>query len=431
MATQTQLFSDDAKRANWRDSFFLFEGIFYFFQGFYLTGMHTFLGVSMANFQMPLSVQASISATIGLPTYLKMFFGLLTDRVPFAKFGRRRPYIALGALLYIPAFALLITMKEFNTLWVIAALTAQVAWVMVDTALDALTVDVTPSEKAGKIQGAAQSSKMAGMALGMLVVPFIGPRIGWTPTVVIIAVFALIQAGAALLFREIPVKHEDLKNEMKLSMVIKQAFRKKTSWLSVLFSIFFMGSIGLSSLISPYLLTTLGWSRSEDMMAIFGVVNLVHYGAAALGAAIIGPFAAKYKDNINFFAIVSIIFWLCILPWFLVGNNSASHFWVYAAQITYGIARGAMIVLTYSVVMRVCPKSIEGFMFATLTSSMNIGLYALTPNVIAFFVPRLGFTSSLFTVVPFTMIGLLVLNTILKNLNGEQAVLVEEKQIPK
>ena len=86
-----------------------------------------------------------------------------------------------------------------------------------------------------------------------------------------------------------------------------------------------------------------------------------------------------------------------------------------------------MIVLTYSVVMRVCPKSIEGFMFATLTSSMNIGLYALTPNVIAFFVPRLGFASSLFTVVPFTMIGLLVLNIILKDLKVEQAVFVEEK----
>lgn len=427
MATQTQLFSDDAKRANWRDSFFLFEGIFYFFQGFYLTGMHTFLGVSMANFQMPLGIQASISATIGLPTYLKMFFGLLTDRVPFAKFGRRRPYIALGALLYVPAFALLIMMKEFNTLWVVAALSAQVAWVMVDTALDAMTVDVTPSEKTGKIQGAAQSSKMAGMALGMLVVPLIGPRIGWTPTVVIIAIFALIQAGAALLFREIPVKREDLKNEMKLSMVIKQAFRKKTSWLSILFSIFFMGSIGLSSLISPYLLTTLGWSRSEETMAIFGVVNLIHYGAAALGAAIIGPFASKYKDNINFFAIVSIFFWLCILPWFLVKNQADSHFWVYAAQFTYGIARGAMAVLTYSVVMRVCPKSIEGFMFATLTSSMNIGLYALTPNVVAFFVPHMGFASSLFTVVPFTMIGLLVLNIILKDLKGEQAVFVEEK----
>ena len=157
-------------------------------------------------------------------------------------------------------------------------------------------------------------------------------------------------------------------------------------------------------------------------MTIYGIANLVHYGAAALGSALIGSLASKHKDNIKFFVLVSVIFWVMILPWMLVGRNVANgnYFWVYVAQFCYGIARGAMVVLTYSVVMRVCSKSIEGFMFATLTSAMNIGLHALTPNLIAYFEPRFGFASALFTVLPFTLIGLVVLNVILNDLKKEK-----------
>ena len=137
-------FSDDVKRTNWKKSFIIYEAIFYYFQGFYLMGMQTFLGVTMANFGLSIAEQASFSAWIGLPTYLKMFIGLLSDRVPFVKFGRRKPYILIGSLLYIPAFGLLFSIKDFGALWIVAALAAQIAWVMVDTTLDALTVDVTP-----------------------------------------------------------------------------------------------------------------------------------------------------------------------------------------------------------------------------------------------------------------------------------------------
>ena len=125
----------------------------------------------------------------------------------------------------------------------------------------------------------------------------------------------------------------------------------------------------------------------------------------------------KYKNIQNFYAFIAILFWLSILPWFLVGNDAANTLWVYVAQFTYGMGRGMMTVLVYSIVMRICPKSIEGFMFATLTSAMNIGLYTITPKTMAYFTPKLGLAPSMFSVVPYTIIGLIALSMILTELN--------------
>jgi MFS family permease len=416
MAVQVNRFSDQAKRANWRNSFLWFEGIFYFFQGFYLMGNSTFLNVSLANFGLAIDQQAAIFAAIGIPTYLKMFIGLLSDRLPLAKFGRRKPYILLGGFLYIPAFALLFGLQDFNWLWVAAAVAVQFAWVLVDTTLDALTVDVTPDEYAGKMQSAAQGARMAGMGLGILVVPMVGSRIGWGPTVGIIALFAVIQAAAALLFREQPISRANLKEEQPLLPVIKNTFTKKLPWLSIIYAIFFMGSIGLGSVINMYLLTELGWRNTPALMDVYGSANLVHYGAATLGSLLIAPLFAKNKNNSAFYGLVSVFFWVSILPWFLVGNTAERLVWVYVAQFTYGIGRGMMTVLVYSVVMRVCPKTLEGFMFATLTSAMNIGLYTITPNTMAFFAERIGLAPSMFTAIPYTIIGLIALEFILRDL---------------
>ncbi|MBN2047322.1 MAG: MFS transporter [Anaerolineaceae bacterium] len=421
MTTQTNVFSNEAKLANWRPHFVWLEGIFYFFQGFYLTGVSTFLGVTMAGWNMDLARQASLSAMIGLPSYLKMFIGLLTDRVPFARFGRRKPYIVIGAFLYIPAFAAFIWIKDYSVLWLLAALSTQIAWVLVDTTLDAMTVDVTPEEYSGQMQGAAQSARSIGMGLGVLVVPLIGPKLGWTNTIALIALFALIQSAAAILIRELPIGREDLKAEMNLGKVLKDTFGKKLVWSAAVFAMFFMGSIGVSSLIRSYMLTTLGWSQSETMMRVFGISNLLQYLGAAAGAALIGGLASKYKDNYKFYWIVSGVFWVSVLPWLLVSAEMKDVFWVYAAQLSFGVGMGFMRVLTYSVVMRVCPKSVEGFMFATLTSAMNIGLYTITPNTIAFFEPKVGVIGALFTTIPYTVIGLLALGLILSGLKQREA----------
>lgn len=125
-----------------------------------------------------MATQSTVIAVIGLPLYLKMIPGLLSDRVLIGRWGRRKPYIFLGGILYLPAFALLIGIREFNLLWLGAILLALIAWMLVDSTLDALTVDITPKNRVAQMQGAAWGSRLGGMALTSLLVPLLGPRIG-------------------------------------------------------------------------------------------------------------------------------------------------------------------------------------------------------------------------------------------------------------
>ena len=115
----------------------------------------------MANWNIPAGVQTTVIAIIGFPVYLAVFPGLLSDRVSIGKWGRRKPYIILGGLLYIPGYALLIAYQEFGAGWLVAILIYLTAWLFVDTFLDALTVDITPQNRMAQMQSAARAGWLA------------------------------------------------------------------------------------------------------------------------------------------------------------------------------------------------------------------------------------------------------------------------------
>jgi MFS family permease len=409
------------KQENWQDYFVWLEGIFYFFQGFYLVGVQVYMGVMMAEWELPLTAQATIGAIAMAPAFLKMFTGLLSDRVPIYKWGRRKPYIILGAVLYVPAFVMLLSIKEFSNLWIAAIAVAMAAWVLVDGTLDALTVDVTPDEKTGTMQGAANGARAFGMGLGFLVVPILGPKTDWTPVLIIIGAFAIIQAVTVMFFREIPITRKDLREELPVGRVLKETFGKAQSWLSIGFAFFVLGPSAIRAVASSYLLTIEGWSESEQLMQAYGIVNVVSFLGVFAGSMVVGRIISKYKNNFKVFVLISAFAWLLMSSWMLLMKLDASPVLVGIIQLLYGFGSGLIVTSAYSVVMQVCPTSIEGFFFATLTSFMNIGYGAIAPVLIT----RLGnvFGSvipAFYVALVYTVIALVFLFFILKGLNKKQ-----------
>ncbi len=411
------------KERNWRNSYYWLEGIFYFFQGFYMTGLTTFVGVSLANWKVPLATQAIITAAIGIPTYLKLFTGLLSDRVPVGSWGRRKPYIVLGILVYLPAFLAVTAITEFSNLWTICIIGAFAAWVLVDGTLDAMTVDVTPEARAGTMQGVANASRYGGMAVGFLIVPALGPIIGWASVALLIGAAAVLQSIAALFFKEVPITREEISAKLPLGKVFKAVFGKPIAWAGMGFSLFFQGAMaGIGQFISPFLLTTLGWNKSPQLLQMYGYTNVAAYVAMVGGSILFRKQINKYRRDFRFYAIVSVVCWVLMATWLLVYIDPTNVTYVFIAQFCSGLARGLTAVLTYAVVMMLCPESIEGFMFATLTSFMNIGQATLVPNTITALAPSLGgVVPAFFSAVPYTILGLLFLYVILRGLAKEQA----------
>ena len=71
----------------------------YFLQGAVMTYLSSFNILYMRSYDMPFTVIGLVGAIAMLPFVLKIFIGLLSDRVPLFNAGHRRPYIIIGILL--------------------------------------------------------------------------------------------------------------------------------------------------------------------------------------------------------------------------------------------------------------------------------------------------------------------------------------------
>jgi hypothetical protein len=423
--TQTALLSDVQKVHHWRSQYLLFVRIYHFFEGFYVAGLTVYVLTMMANWDMPTKTQASVIAWMGMPLYLKMFPGLLSDRMPLGSWGRRKPYILFGGLLYLPGFALLINTSQFGLAWLGALLITLVAWMLVDTTLDALMVDVTPKERSGQMQSSASSSRLLGGALGSLLIPIFGPRFGWTSVLFILATNALIQSGVGLLIHEIPVARQALQKELPLRQVIRAAFGQPLVWLSIFFFLFFPAG-GSGRLINIFLLTELGWNKAPQAMATYGVLSMTGLLSSVLGALLVSKLPARWLISIKFFSLFLAVHWILIIPWLVIYRFPDQLGLIFSARILHSILGGMGSALILALLMRLCPRSIEGFTFALMVSIRNFSGNVLEPKTATIFIDNLGLIPSIFTLIPYGLLSLAFLYLMLKQLNQP----VEEWNLP-
>jgi PAT family beta-lactamase induction signal transducer AmpG len=360
----------------------------------------------------------TVLAILGLPSYLKILPALLSDRVPVGRWGRRKPYILLGSLVYIPSYMLLIRIQAFGWAWVAAILLLLFAWMLTDASLDALAVDITPQARTGKLQSVAQSSRQAGGILGILLVPLLGPRLGWTPVLICLGAGAMLSSAAVLPIREIRISRATLSAELPLRRVLQKAFSHNLVWLGLGFILFFSAARGTGNLLSIYLLSELGWSSSPDTMRSFALVEVINTVAAVSGAFLVGRLPSKSMNSFKLYAGYVIGLWVLTLPWLLVARSPDNLTLIYGANITVGIASGVGIVLTSALAMRVCPKSIEGFTFALMSATIYVGSLIVGAKTATAFVAGLGgIIPALFTLIPYGLISLLFLYPLLQALN--------------
>jgi len=420
MSISIDVFSNETKIANWKKSYFWIQALFYFLQGVFLAGIMQYGNIRLAEWDIPLAQQATFTAVTGIPAFLKLFIGLLSDRVVIGKWGRRKPYIVFGLLLTIPAYVLYLTIDNYTGLFIAQTL-AFISWAIVDTVLDALTVDITPDKYDSQMQSYAQSGRYLGLALGGFAVPFLGPIIGWNTIIVIIGFFGILMPISALLIKEAKITKEDLKGNMALGPMFKEAFTGKTTWLGIFISIFMFGGITFG-LVGNYVLTDFHWADDPNKMQMYGVASLLGLLGTMAGAIIMGRIYKTRGFKMRTIVIVTGAFLLLTATWFLF-ELFPDNVWLYAlCTFLRNIGNGMMVVTTYTIVMRVSKPSIEGFMFALMTSVMNIGQIVISPKVLGAILPKLGITVSLLVLSSSVILAVFMISLIMKEFDKEQAV---------
>ena len=382
----------------WRPWYPVAEGLFYVCQGFYLTGLSLYMSVFMVKFfKLPFAEIAMLNTILSLPSYLKTFPLAFCDKYPVGKWGRRRPYIAVATLVYAISFAVLSTITAFGTLWVTMIILCYVAWVIADGNLDALTVDVTPPDKAGLMQGAAWGGRAIGAALGGTVFALTSATAGWTVTVLLIGIFSAVECVSGLVMKEPKITEDRLAS----IDAFKQAAKRRETWLGAAYMFIIFAGMGFYGLAGSFFMmqggidsTTLGYVLTiQNVGAFFGSISMGRVSDK------IGTKKASYAGGVLLF--ISAFFFLAITP----GNVMM----VFAVAFIVGAFMNAQVTAILRIIMELSPPEIGGSMFATYASICNAGSAVLGSLTIAYLTPILGMEVAMVSVAAYVIVGMLAL----------------------
>lgn len=340
----------------------LFGGV-YFVEGAMLTYFSAFSVLYLRTFDLSYSRIGLIGGISLIPFILKIFIGLLSDKVSIGRWGYRKPYILIGlALQAIAIFSIQFVhpVSQFP-LFLILMLLAALGMSTYDTCTDGLSIDTTPEEDRGLVQsimvgGRALSSIAAAAIIGLL-----SARGNWPMVFTSIAGLSVL-----VLILALPVKES---TERKLETVQdKSAFRsfldKGFIFFLVLGMVYPLALYSSESMVGPYLNEAWGISldRVGAYISVFGI-------GTVLGAVVGGPLMkviGRHKSLLTALVLSTLAtIGLAFVP-------SAGLAWIIVA--VFGIAFGYYETIYFAMGMDFSDPRIAAFMFSIIMAVGNIGI---------------------------------------------------------
>ncbi len=151
--------------------------------------------------------QVGVFAAIALtPFIIKIFFGMLSDRVNLLGRGHRQPYIVLGLLIQAACLIIAPFIHPGLYYWEFALLAfiLMSGMALYDTCTDGLALDTTPADERGTIQGIMVGGRALGVVVVSAVIGVVAQHVGWTAAFWCLAAITLAPLPLAWAVRERP-----------------------------------------------------------------------------------------------------------------------------------------------------------------------------------------------------------------------------------
>jgi PAT family beta-lactamase induction signal transducer AmpG len=138
--------------------------------------------------------QAGLIGTIAMiPFVIKIFLGMLSDKVNLFGLGHRKPYIVIGLILQAAILAGFSSVNpaEHYTLYAVAAFFLMSGMALYDTCTDGFALDSTPIEE----EGTVQAVMVSGRAFGTVIVGglgFIAGAYGWNILFLVLSLITIL-----------------------------------------------------------------------------------------------------------------------------------------------------------------------------------------------------------------------------------------------
>jgi len=384
---------------------YLMFALLYFAQGSIMAFFTALNALYLKSFGLDMTRIGIIGTIALIPFVIKIFFGMLSDKVNLFGLGYRKPYIVLGIL--IQALCLLIVPlidpgKNFS-LYAGLAFLMMAGMALYDTCTDGLALDTTPKEEEGKIQGYMVGGRAAGMVIVSALIGVIAQYFSWTAAFIFLAVITLIPLPLVFSSRE-GERPEDMRFDWKAFASFKKPAVIALGVLGALYSLIINGA---NQLVNPFL------SQSFDIsLSTAGFVSTV----LGLGIVIGGWVGGNITDRIGqkrsiqsalLIALVSIgLLSLIINQWM-----------VWVLVIVFGFAFGFYETVYFAISMRVTDGRIAATMFSILMAVANIGT-GIGLGVTGVMADNLGFRLSFVVIALLNLLALPLMGIIFPRKTG-------------
>ncbi len=340
---------------------YLMFGLLYFTQGTILSYFTALNALYLLKYVVDMT-RIGIMGTIALiPFVIKVFLGMLSDKVNLFGLGNRKPYIVIGLIVQILCLLFVPLVNPGTSFWMYVAIAflLQMGMALYDTCTDGLALDTTPISEKGTIQGFMVGGRAVGVIVTASLVGLLAENVSWSAVFWCLALLTLPPFFFLKTVSE-PPKAQERTFDWKAFSAFKQV---RVIALALVGFVFFLIIIGVNQIMNPYLQESFNISLSMAgfFTTIWGIGVVL--GSVAGGSLITKLGNQKAVWGAILIAIVSILG--------LAAINQLSFAWFLVAL--FGVCYGTYQTVYFALAMEYTDPRIAATMFSILMAVTNIG----------------------------------------------------------
>ncbi|MCD6423905.1 MAG: MFS transporter [Anaerolineales bacterium] len=296
-----------------------------------------------------------------IPFVIKVFLGMLSDKVNLFGLGHRKPYIILGLLIQALCLVFVPFIDPADDYWLFVAIAfiLQLGMALYDTCTDGLALDTTPVDEQGTIQGFMVGGRAAGVVITASILGWLAQEVSWTAVFWLLGALTLIPLPFVISLQE-----EERDAGEKFEWSAFSAFKdKQIIALAAAGFLFFLVIAGTNQNVNPFLETEYGISlRMAGFYTTIWGLGVVLGGM--LGGQLIDRIGQKKSTRIAlFFSFVSILI-LAVIP---------NPGFAWPIVFIFGLSYGTYQTVYFALAMHYTEKKIAASMFSIFMAVTNIG----------------------------------------------------------
>jgi PAT family beta-lactamase induction signal transducer AmpG len=336
--------------------------LLYFAQGAALAYFRNFQKPYLDGLSIDADVIGLLTSILLLPFVLKIFIGMLSDRVNLGGLGHRKPYMILGLLLAVATFSAAGFVLPDTNFMLFAAfiVLGSFSVTLFDSTTDGLALDTTPREEHGTVQGTMVGGRAAGFIILSLVFGVLVQAQGYRVVFIVIAVMMLLPLLWVLRVQEPRERPETQSFDWGAFKVLGRPRFLVFGAYAIFYS---LASFGVDGLVTFFMSEV--YQAPETLIGQYGALRGVGAVLGALGGGLLIDRIGRRRSAFGAIVLISI-------GAALIGAASSINILLVMGMI-WGIAWAFQETIFFALAMDLADSRIAASMFAIMMAVSNVG----------------------------------------------------------